>query len=434
MVATRAGGEGVAPADEARGPSGGPSGRRVRWPRRLEHVVVACDAFKGSVSAARAAAAIARGLLRSLPGLRVEAVPVADGGEGTVEAVVQAAGGRVVPVSVTGPLGRPVEAYLGVLPGGDVVVEVASACGLPLVPAGRRDPRVTTSYGVGELVRAALDRGARRVIVGLGGSATVDGGAGLAQALGARLLDADGRELGPGGAELGRLARIETDGLDPRLKEAEVVVACDVSNPLHGPEGAALVYGPQKGADPAVARELDGHLRHLAEVIRRDLGVDVANVPGAGAAGGMGAALLAFCRGRLRPGVEVVLEAVGLEARLQEADLVITGEGRLDRQTAYGKAPAGVGRLARRLQVPALALCGSIEGGVDGALLEACGLVGACAAVSRPMSVEQAVDQGEQLLEEAAERLGYLLGRAATAAAGLLPEGGFSGGRTPPNG
>lgn len=377
------------------------------WIRR---VVVAPDSFKGSVSARVAAESLARGLRRALAGAQVETVPMADGGEGTVEAVVEATGGRYVQTRVVGPLGEPVWARFGIVGDGSAaVIEMASASGLPLVPAGRRNPMVTTTFGTGELIRAALDEGVRRILVGIGGSATVDGGAGAAQALGVRLLDAEGRPLGFGGGELGRLARIDMAGRDPRLAEVEVLVACDVTNPLYGPEGAAAVYGPQKGATPDMVPILDRHLRHLADLIRRDLGVDVSALPGGGAAGGLGAGLVAFCGARLRPGVELVMEAVRLEERLSGADLVVTGEGTMDRQTRFGKTPAGVGSLARHLGVPAVAVVGSIGDDVDEEVLQACGLDAVLSLVPGPMELEQAMARSEQLLERAAERLGWLL-------------------------
>ena len=392
--------------DEAFSPTGHPPGRR----RPLQRIVVAPDSFKGSASAREVAEAVAEGLRRGLPGVQVETVPMADGGEGTVEAVVAATGGRYVEVQATGPLGEPVRARFGLLgDGATAVIEMAAASGLPLVPPERRNPMVATTYGTGQLIRAALDRGARRLIIGIGGSATVDGGVGMAQALGARFLDARGRELGPGGGALDRLERIDLSGMDPRLRTAEILVACDVTNPLYGPEGAAAVFGPQKGATPEMVAQLDANLRRLAEVIRRDLGVDVSTLPGGGAAGGLGAGLVAFCGAHLRPGVELVMEAVGLERRLQGADLVVTGEGALDRQTPFGKTPAGVGRLARRLGIPAVAIVGSIGEGVDRETLEACGLAGIVSIVPRPMPLEQAMRQAVPLLLEAAERLAWLL-------------------------
>ena len=388
------------------------TGTSGRAPRRasLQRIVVAPDSFKGSASAREVAEAIADGLRRALPSVEIETVPMADGGEGTVEALVEATGGRYVEVQATGPLGEPVRARFGLLGDGETaVIEMAAASGLPLVPPHRRDPMVTTTYGTGELIRAALDRGARRIVIGIGGSATVDGGVGMAQALGARFLDAGGRDIGPGGGTLAHLDRIDLSGLDPRLRATEVLVACDVTNPLYGPDGAAPVFGPQKGATPEMVAVLDANLRHLADVIRRDLGLDVSTLPGGGAAGGLGAGLVAFCSARLRPGVELVIETVGLERRLQGADLAVTGEGALDRQTPYGKTPAGVGRLARRLGIPAVAIVGSIGEGVDREILDACGLSGVLSIVPRPMALEAAVRQAVPLLRQAAERLGWLL-------------------------
>lgn len=335
---------------------------------------------------------------------------MADGGEGTVEALVDATGGRYVQTPVVGPLGEPVTARFGMLGDGTTaVIEMAAASGLPLVPPHRRNPMVATTYGTGQLIRKALDLGARRIIIGIGGSATVDGGAGMAQALGVRLLDAEGRELGPGGGELSRLSRIDLSGRDPRLQNAELLVACDVDNPLYGPRGAAPVFGPQKGATPEMVAQLDGNLHHMAEVIRRDLGVDVSQLPGGGAAGGLGAGLVAFCGARLQPGVELVIAANRLEERLRGADLVVTGEGALDRQTPHGKTPAGVGRLAQQLGIPAVAIVGAVGEGVDRDLLRSCGLDAILPIVPRPMSLSDAMAQAELLLEQAGERLGWLL-------------------------
>ncbi len=392
--------------------SGRPTAKpdRVTVGGRIRRVVVAPDSFKGSATARVAAEALARGLRRALPGVQVETVPMADGGEGTVEAVVEATGGRYVRTRVVGPLGEPVWARFGIVgDGSTAVIEMASASGLPLVPPHRRNPMVTTTFGTGELIRAALDEGVRRILVGIGGSATVDGGAGAAQALGVGLLDAEGRPLGFGGGELGRLARIDMAGRDPRLAEVEVLVACDVTNPLYGPEGAAAVYGPQKGATPEMVALLDRHLRHLADLIRRDLGVDVSTLPGGGAAGGLGAGLVAFCGARLLPGVQLVMEAVRLQERLAGADLVVTGEGAIDRQTRFGKTPAGVGLLARRLGVPAVAVVGTIGDDVDEEVLQACGLDAVLSMVPGPMALDEAMARSEQLLERAGERLGWLL-------------------------
>ncbi|OGO50835.1 MAG: glycerate kinase [Chloroflexi bacterium RBG_16_68_14] len=369
-------------------------------------ILVAPQEFKGSLTAKEAAEAIARGLRRALPEAELDLLPLADGGPGTVEVLVEATGGRFFQADAHDPLGRPLRARWGALGGrgeGTAVIEMAAASGLALLRPEEHDPRRASTFGTGELLRAALDAGYRRIIVGVGGSATNDGGAGLAQALGAHLLDARDRGLPPGGAALARLARIDVAGLDPRLREAEIVVVTDVTNPLCGPEGASLVYGPQKGASEAVARELDAALAHYAEVVRRDLGVDVAEVPGAGAAGGLAAALIAFCGAQVRPGFEVVAEAVGLAGRVRRADLVVTGEGRLDRQSAFGKTTAGVARAAREAGKPVVALVGSVEGGPQGE-------------VARPFDAVFALTPDLAPPDEALARAAELLSAAAEAA------------------
>src|SRR5437763_14973590 len=276
-------------------------------------ILIAPQALKGSLSAAETAHAIATGVQAATPDATVTELPIADGGEGTVEAMVAATDGKIIRVTVTGPLGEPVDAFFGMLGGslqGTAVIEMAAASGLPLVPPERRDPRITTTRGTGELIRHALDLGCRRLLIGIGGSATNDGGAGMVQALGAHLLDEQGQELPPGGAALAHLSRIVCDTLDPRLRDTVVQVACDVDNPLCGPNGAAAIYGPQKGATPTMVRELDDALRHYAEIIQHDLGVDVLDLPGSGAAGGLGAGLVAFLDARLLPGSRMVLDAL----------------------------------------------------------------------------------------------------------------------------
>jgi glycerate 2-kinase len=326
-------------------------------------ILVAPQEFKGSLTAHAASEAIVRGLRVALPDADLDLLPMADGGPGTLEVLVEATGGRFFDADVRDPLGRPARARWSALGDGrTAIVEMAEAFGPVLVRAEERDPRRATTYGTGELLRAALDAGYRRIIVGVGGSATNDGGVGLAQALGARLLDAGGHELPPGGAALARLARIDPSALDARLRACEFTVAADVTNPLCGPEGASLVYGAQKGASDDVARELDVALAHFARIVRRDLGVDVAETPGAGAAGGLAYGLLAFCGATLRSGFEVVADAVGLPERVRAADLIVTGEGRLDRQTAFGKTPAGVARAARAAGKPVVAVVGSMAG------------------------------------------------------------------------
>lgn len=364
-------------------------------------VVVAPQEFKGSLSAGEAAEVLAAGVRQALPSAIVDVVPMADGGPGTVEAVAAAGGGALQYSLVEDPLGRPVEAQWAVLAGGTAVIEMAQAAGLWRLRPEERDPRVASTYGVGQLLKAALAVGCQRLIVGLGGSATNDGGAGMAQALGARFLDERDQPLRCGGADLIRLQRIDVSALDQRLAQCAVIAAADVLNPLCGPEGASLVYAFQKGATASVAEELEAALRRYGEVIERDLGVSVLDAAGAGAAGGLGAGLIAFLRAQLRPGFEVVAELVGLEERLRGADLVLTGEGRLDAQTAYGKTVAGVARLAARCGVPAIAVVGSLGEGWHRVL--ALGLEGV-EAVRGALNEQDAMQRAPELVVEAAAR------------------------------
>jgi glycerate kinase len=323
-------------------------------------IVVAPNSFKGSLSAAEAAAAIARGVLAAIPDAEVIEVPVADGGDGTVEALVSARKGTFLDVEVEGPLGAPVQATYGLIDGGRTgVVELASSSGLALIPVDRLDPRKASTYGFGQLLAAVRKQGVASIIAGIGGSATNDGGAGMAQAIGYRLLDAAGRELPRGGAALARLARIDSSGFDAGWRSVSVMVAGDVTNPLTGPRGATYVYGPQKGANPDAVRELDQALAHLAVVIERDLGKHVADIPGAGAAGGAGAGLVAFLDAKLVKGAPLVVDASGFDQALHGARLVITGEGRVDGQTAFGKAPGEVAKRAKSAGIPTLLLAGS---------------------------------------------------------------------------
>jgi glycerate 2-kinase len=365
-------------------------------------VVVAPDKFEGSLSAGQAAAAIEAGLRRARPDAEVVRLPLGDGGAGTLEALV-AAGFQRVPVTVTGPTGEPVTAAIAV-DGERAFVEMAEASGLKRLPGGRRAPLEATTYGTGELVRAALDRGAHEIVLGIGGSATTDGGAGMAAALGARLLDQDGAELPPGGAALLRLARIDVAGLDPRLREVRVTVASDVDNPLTGPEGAAHVYGPQKGAGPDDVLLLDSALRRYGRVLAEDLGRDVAAIPGAGAAGGLGAGAIAFLGAELRTGIELVLELVGFDRAVEGADLVVTGEGKLDVQSLRGKAPVGVARAAAAHGVPVVAVAGVVE--VADRELRAAGFEEAHALLELEPDPRRSMAEAAPLLERLAERVG----------------------------
>ena len=371
-------------------------------------VVVAPNAFKGSLTAAQAAAAIARGIRIVAPDAEIVEIPIADGGDGTVDALVTAKRGTRLSVDVEGPLGDAVTAEFGLIDGGRIaVVELASTSGLALIPDGRRDPRRASTFGFGQALEAALDAGAAVVIAGIGGSATNDGGAGMAQALGWRLLDSAGRDLSRGGAALIRLHRIDPSGPDPRWQWASLNVACDVTNPLTGPAGASAIYGPQKGADPETVDELDRALAQFAAIIERDLGKKVANIPGAGAAGGTGAGLIAFLNAELVPGAELVVNASGFDSALEGADLVITGEGRIDAQTAYGKAPGEVARRAKAAGVRTLVIAGTKGPGWD-----SLGSIG----IDTVVTLDQDSDSGGHNLQDLMKDAGPALTLAAARA------------------
>lgn len=366
-------------------------------------IVLAPNALKGSCSARAAAAALAVGVARALPDAALVQVAVADGGDGLVDVVTQALRGQSRPYRVTGPGFNPVDAELTwVAPQRTAVIEMALASGLALLADVDRDPSATTTFGTGELMRYALALGAEKLVVGIGGSATNDGGIGMAAALGYRFLDRAGEQIVPVGGNLSQIDRIDFGGVDARLAAARVEAICDVDNPLTGPKGASTIYGPQKGATPAQAALLDTGLAHLAAVMQRDLDVDCRDIPGAGAAGGLGAGLIAFCGADLRPGAEVVLELVELDRHLRGADLVITAEGRIDAQTRFGKAPGAVAAHAARLGVPCIAIAGSI--GEDVAALHDSGIQAIFSLCPGPMTLAQAQARAEPLLARAAEQ------------------------------
>ena len=371
-------------------------------------IVIAPDSYKESLSALEVAQAVEAGFRQVFPDADYVLVPVADGGEGTVDAMVAATGGRKETVTVSGPLGEPVEAFYGLTGDGDTaVIEMAAASGLALVPPDRRNPLLTSSRGTGELIRAALDAGARGFILGIGGSATNDGGAGMVQALGARLLDADGRDVEGSGGGLARLERIDVSALDPRLKECRIEVACDVDNPLTGPRGASAVFGPQKGATPEMVQALDANLARLARIVERDLGVAVDAVPGAGAAGGMGAAMLAFFGATLKPGIEIVTAAVDLDTHVRDADLVITGEGRIDFQTVHGKTPIGVARVAKRHGKPVIGIAGSL--GAEVGVVHAHGIDAVFSVLGKPCTLDEALRDAAANVELTARNVAAVL-------------------------
>lgn len=328
--------------------------------------VLAPDSFKESMTAKEVCMAMESGLRKIYPDAAYIHIPMADGGEGTVQSLVDASGGEIHYKQVTGPLGQPVTATYGILGDGETAaIEMASASGIQLVDKQDRNPLITTTYGTGELILECLDRGIRKIIIGIGGSATNDGGAGMAEALGARFLDESGGLLPRGGGGLGRLAGVDITSLDARLQQVQLIVACDVTNPLCGEHGASAVFGPQKGATPEMVGQLDANLAHYAAVVKEQLGKDVRDLPGAGAAGGLGAGLMIFTQATLQKGIEIVIEYTGLQQKLADADFVFTGEGGIDFQTKFGKTPYGVARTAKASGKKVIALAGYIGEGID---------------------------------------------------------------------
>ncbi|MGQ0656830.1 MAG: glycerate kinase [Chromatiales bacterium] len=373
-------------------------------------IVIAPDSFKENLASMEVATEIEKGLRRVWPKARCVKVPMADGGEGTVQSLVDATGGKILNCEVAGPLGEPVQARYGLLGDGrTAVIEMAEASGLPLVPRDRRNPLLTTTYGTGQLIVDAIERGVNRIIIGIGGSATNDGGAGMAQALGVTFLDKSGQPLSgrASGGMLDQIARIDPRGLHRRLRQVRISAACDVTNPLCGPQGATHVYGKQKGATPGMIEQLDRNLAHFAALIRRDLGVDVSERPGAGAAGGLGAGLMAFTGAVLERGVELVVRATRLEEHMKGADLAITGEGRVDFQTAFGKTPSGVAKAARKSGVPVVAIGGGLADDAGGVFRH--GIDGLEAATPNAMDLDVAISKSRQYLQDAGERVARLI-------------------------
>jgi len=379
-------------------------------------IAIAPDSLKGTLTALEAAECIERGLRRVLKNISVRKIPMADGGDGTVQAIVDATRGRLKRAKVHDPLGRSVWARYGITGNGRLaVIEMAAASGLVLLEPFERDPLLTTTRGTGDLIRAALRTGVRKILIGIGGSATNDGGMGMARALGVRFLDEHCQEIPEGGGSLDKLTRIDVAGRMSALDEVTIEVACDVDNPLTGPKGAARVYGKQKGASRAQICMLDKNLKHFSRIVRKNLGIDVDRVPGAGAAGGLGAGLMAFVGAELRSGTDVVTDAIGLSTRLCGCDLVITGEGRTDDQTLHGKAPMGVIREARKQGIPVFVISGSIGPGAESLLDH--GVEAYYGAVSEPMDEKDLRQKGPKLLEECAQRVGraMLAGSVASA-------------------
>ena len=370
---------------------------------RFMKIVVAPQAFKGSLGVFQVSNAIAAGIRRVFPDAEVLITAMADGGDGTLEVLMRGTGGHTHEDTVTGPLGEPVKAFWGVLGSTDTaVVEMANASGLALVPRDRRDPLITTTYGTGELIRHALDNGYRKFILGVGGSATCDGGAGVAQALGVRFIDESGAELPFGGGPMARLAKIDVSGIDPRATESTFQVATDVTNPLCGPEGTAAIYGPQKGATPEIIAQLDAALGNFADVVRRDFGIDQRDDQGAGAAGGLAYGMKVFFPTELRAGVEVVADAVKFVEQLDGADLVITGEGQIDGQSSYGKTIMGVASRAKGLNIPVIALAGNLAPEYRSIYEQ--GVTSVMSIAPGPIALDAAIHDAGPLLTEATER------------------------------
>ncbi|AWD67603.1 glycerate kinase [Priestia megaterium] len=371
-------------------------------------IVIAPDSFKESLTALHVCEAVEKGIKSHFPDAEISKVPMADGGEGTVQSLVDATGGDIIQARVTGPLGKEVEAFYGILGDGNTaVIEMAAASGLHHVPVDKRNPLITTTRGTGELILKALDHKVKHIIIGIGGSATNDGGTGMAKALGAKLLDANGAEIKEGGGSLAQLASIDLTNLDSRLAEVKVEVACDVDNPLTGETGASAVFGPQKGATPDMVKQLDRNLAHYAAIVGKEMGIHIQSIPGAGAAGGLGGGLLAFLSAELKPGVDIVIKATQLESYIKNADLVITGEGKIDGQTIYGKTPIGVAKTAKKHSVPVIAIAGSIGTGSE-AVYEH-GISALFSVVPGAVDLSEALEKASENIERTAKNVASVI-------------------------
>jgi glycerate kinase len=377
--------------------------------RKPIHLLIAMDSFKGSASSLEVASFVKAGVLRVQTDAQVTIVPVADGGEGTVEALVAGLEGRFETVSVSDPLGKPVLAKFGIVHGNQAVLEMAAASGLTLIAERDRDPFKTSTFGTGEMLLGALEKGVERVFIGLGGSATNDGGVGMAQALGISFLDKAGREIGPGAAGVANLNSIHFEGLNPRVREVEITALTDVNNPLCGENGASRTFGMQKGASPENLEKLDKILRRLADVVEQTTGKDFSRIPGAGAAGGLGFGLLSFCGAAIQPGIETVLDLIQIDKHLKTADCVITGEGRMDNQSLLGKAPVGIALRAKKYGLPVIAIVGSRDINLDEVHKAGIDLV--LDIINAPMSLKEAMENTPALAQLAGENAirAYLL-------------------------
>lgn len=370
-------------------------------------ILIAPDKFKESLSALKVADSIEKGILKVFPKAVIVKVPMADGGEGTVESLVDATGGKIIKTNVKDPLFRDIESFYGILGDGKTaVIEMAAASGLYLLKDYERNPMITTTYGTGQLIKDALDRGCRNFIIAVGGSATNDGGAGMATVLGVKFYDKDGIEIGLGGGELSKIYSIDTSNIDDRLKECEFIVACDVANPLIGENGASRVYGPQKGATKEMVEVLDKNLEHYGKLLEKYFNKKIIDVPGSGAAGGLGAGLMAFLNAQLKNGIEIIIETLKLEEKIKEADIVISGEGKIDFQTAFGKTISGIAKLCKKHNKPLIVIAGTVE---DIENLYEIGVSSIFSIVEKPMSLEDAIKNAPTLLEKSAERIFRLI-------------------------
>lgn len=368
------------------------------------NILLAPDSFKESMTAKEACEAMEKGIKKVNKDINCIQVPMADGGEGTMQSLVDATGGKIYKLRVVGPLGNEVESEYGILGDKETgIIEMASASGMALVPAEKRNPLVTTTYGTGQLIKDCLNHKVKKLLIGIGGSSTNDGGAGAIQALGGKLADKEGKEIGFGGGELDKLARIDLTDFDKRLKDVEVEVACDVTNPLCGEKGASNVFGPQKGATREMIKTLDDNLRHYADVIKKQISVDVINVPGSGAAGGLGAGLMVFLDGKLKNGIDIVIKYSDLEEKVKKADIVFTGEGSIDFQTQYGKTPMGVAMVAKKYNKPVIALAGSVGKDID--ILYENGIDSIFSIVRGVTTLDCAIKKGKENIEKTIENI-----------------------------
>ena len=371
-------------------------------------ILIAPQSYKGSISAIKVAEAIKQGALNIFPDIKSLIIPVADGGDGTLETLVESTNGTIHNSNATGPLGNSIPVIWGTL--GDsktAIIEMARISGLALVPQNKRNPYYTTSYGLGEIIKEALDLGYRKFIIGIGGSATNDGGAGMAQALGAKLTDENKKPIDLGGLALNEITKIDISGIDPRINESEILVACDVNNPLCGPNGASFIYGPQKGASPEMVKTLDDALYHFGSQLIRDTGINIMEIEGAGAAGGIGGGMVGFLNAKLKPGIEIVLDSLDFDKSLKNVDLVITGEGQIDFQTVFSKAPIGVAKHAKKYNIPVIAICGSL--GENYQDVHSHGIDAVIPIIPKPMDLKNASDNAYELIKNTSEQIFRIL-------------------------